>query len=78
MFRTHNREAEDHTPSHQRTLSIQPTYLAPTPFIAALGFFALAAGSLTPTAPLLNNLLRFKYSSTTPSTLPRSCFGFLK
>ncbi|KAL8638342.1 MAG: hypothetical protein Q9228_004500 [Teloschistes exilis] len=55
----------------------KPTsHFALTPTLAEAGFFALLDGSLTPTAPLLTNLLFFKYSSTTPSTLPRSCFGF--
>lgn len=54
-----------------------PSYLAPTPLLDEAGFLADFDGSLIPNAPLLINLLLFKYSSTSFSTLPLSCFGFL-
>lgn len=53
------------------------SYLAPTPLLADAGFFTDNDESLTPNAPLLINLLLFKYASTSFSTLPLSCFGFL-
>ena len=52
-------------------------YLALTPLLDEAGFLADFDGSLIPTPPLRINLLRFKYSSTSLSTLPLSCFGFL-
>ena len=80
-YMLHEGESSNTTPQtppiHPSIHPFKPPYLAPTPFLAELGFFALFPGSLTPTAPLLTNLLLFRYSSTTPSTLPRSCFGFL-
>ena len=53
------------------------SYLALTPLLDEAGFLADLDGSLIPTPPLLINLLRFRYSSTSLSTLPLSCFGFL-
>ena len=61
---------------HSQILST-PVYRALTPLFACSGLFADIPGSFTPDAPLLINLLLLKYSLTSPSTLPRSYFGFL-
>lgn len=55
-------------------LSCSPFYLSLALLLDEGGFFADLAGSLTPNAPLLINLLFFKYSSIHLSTLPLPSF----
>lgn len=52
-------------------------YLPPPPFLPTPTCCSLPPFPPT-TPPLLTNLFLFKYSSTTPSTLPLSCAFFLK
>ncbi len=62
---------------YRKIASAARVYLAPTPLFPCSGLLLEARGSCTPIAPLRINLLFFKYSSTSLSTLPLSCFGFL-